>query len=662
MKFLRALSTLALCSAACSDGLPDPVPVQQRVALEAFDSCETLEKYIEDTATLSMRARLTAKKEDEREGNGFGLPIGMAEADSVALNGVPSSGPSAYTTTNVQVKGVDEADFVKNDGTRIFVLSGQRLYLTRSWPAAELSLVGSLDIEGWPREMFLDESNRVVIFSTLHRPNGWVADGDLPCSQVECDAQQGRVTKITVVDVSNMASPRVTRESYLPGVYVSARRIGGSVRIVLTEPFRWPPGVRWTIDDGDGLYEDMALRQGVWDSLMDRNEELIRSANLSDWRPPAQRRMSDGSLVGFPLQCEEFTRPNGPTELGLTTVATLQLDDEGPPSTLRVVADVDEIYASHQSLYVANLHWWWSLRSGQQTYTYLHKFDISQPDRAIHVGSGAVEGRIVDQFSMDEHEGYLRIATTLQTREADGPAGTLRIANRVSVLVERDGALQEVGRTEDLAPGEAIFSARFLGTRGFVVTSTIRMDPLFTFDLSNPAAPRRVGELHVPGFSSYLHPVEDRYLLAMGRDGQGNLKLSLYDVGDFANPAELQTLALGRWGFSEAQDDHRAFNYFPERQLLAVPFWGCPLDHYTCSPRSSLRVLRVEAAQGTLTALGDVDMDDLNGGQSWRWDWSPVARRSVMADDFVYAIGDGGIRVARSDALSSPLKTLAFPR
>src|SRR5262249_1906997 len=158
---------------------------------------------------------------------------------------------------------------------------------------------------------------------------------------------------------------------------------------------------------------------------------------------------------------------------------------------------------------------------------------------APYLGSGTVDGIVRDQYSMDEFTGALRVATHLTTRVADGtPWGTLQGANRISVLTLSGGALHVVGKTDDYGAGEQTFGTRFLKTRGFVITAK-QVDPLFTFDLGDPAHPTKVGELQMPGFISYLHPIDDTHLLGIGREinftpaGETALvKIALLDVTD----------------------------------------------------------------------------------------------------------------------------------
>ncbi|HYO55600.1 beta-propeller domain-containing protein, partial [Archangium sp.] len=597
-------------------------------------------------------------------------------------NGAGSPPPRDHTGTNNQVDGVDEADFVKNDGTRIFVLSGQKLYAHRSWPAESLRAESSLKLEGWPRQMFL-HGDKVVVFSELYEPlPGSSGDKGGPAADcafmAPCGGYSGTAfTKVTTVDVSDLAVPRVTGELYLAGGYHDARLAGHSARLVMRDAFRWPSGIRWWPDYSRGLWDDQARLEKEIDKLMEQNEQLIRSRSLSEWLPEGRRKRPDGTVETLGYDCRDFHKTNAPTRPGLVTVASLDLDAQvfQPPSRVSLLTEPGEVYATGSALYLATRHWWWWPEAGQTDHTYVHKLDLSQPHRASYVASATVQGYLLDQFSMDEYEGVLRVATTITSRvaESGNEWGRTETTNRVSTFGDVDGQLKLLGQSEDLAKGERIFSARFLGPKGYVVTFR-QVDPLFTFDLSDPAHPRKVGELKVPGFSTYIHPVGNTHLLTVGVHVPENnnnwraraLKLSLFDVTDPANPREAFTQLVGTaYGWSESLYEHKAFNYFAAKGLVAIPFTDWTQQYYGDywgGFVSDLRVFRVDPATG-FTPVGAISMKDVYQTISynqWSYRYTPHVRRSVMADDYVYAISDAGVRVAHVSNLSQPLATSRF--
>lgn len=741
------------------DNTKPPPAVQRAFALRSFDSCEQLEKHIEAAAIRQMRLAVDgAGAYAMRGGMEFANDAVLAPtaAQAGADSGSKASAPTASTATNNQVAGVDEPDFVKNDGKRIFMLSGSKLHALKSWPPQDLARQGELEIEGRPTEMALHgDKNLIVVFSTVDQAVAQKTGDDdaslapkggmmMPCYAM--DAVGGgpfrcgfvpTATKISVVDVSNLTKLRLVREIYLPGNYAHARSIGASVRVVLRDDVRWPEkvafypnveypqigypekyyavpassgeggstaskdgGVAVARDAGAPVPAGMTYEQYLRnvqevaqaeyerrlkvarEALKVENEKLIYAATLADWLPEGKVRFADGTIGELGYDCKDFAAADVSVRLGLASVITLNLDKPDAITRTTVVGEVDQIYASTESLYLANQHWWWTPELGQKSHTYLHKFDIRQADRARYVASGGVDGTILNQFSMDEHEGFLRVATTVNENAPDPEMPWRTVTtNHVSVLgVAKDGALEVVGETADLAKGETIQSARFFGKRGFLVTFR-QVDPLFTLDLSQPTQPRVVGELKVPGFSSYIHPLGSDHLLTIGTylpesgRGERRVQLAIFDVSDMANPRQTFLQLVGSSNASSAaQWDHKAFNFFPEQGLLAVPYtdynaWvgGADAASYWGGFVSELRVYHVDKDKG-FTPQGAVSLNDVyraQGRYDWQWYYNPEVRRSVMASDdantFVYAISDAGVRVAQLGALATPLATALLP-
>jgi hypothetical protein len=680
-----------LLGAACDTSTPyHPPAVANRAALQAFSgqtACGDLEQYIEDTAVLQMRTQLEAYR-DGVPGWGWWGGWAFGAVDSVggpvpaaAGAAAPSrQAPTDYTTTNTQVAGVDEADLVKNDGTRIFVLAGQTLHAVKSWPAAETALQGTLTIEGYPREMFLDGTDRAVVFSSIYRWYPMSQARGAMCIDMGCGYWNSNTVKVTVIDVSDLGAMKVVREYDLPGSYNSARKVGASVRLVLSDGFNYPAGVSWYPDFTNASWLDLAFRRQAFDRTIAANETLIRAQALADWLPAATVK-AGGQATEVPVTCTDFSKVNAPTRLGMVSVVTIDLA-QASLARNTILSEPGEIYASQKNLYVATRHWWWWPAPGQTDTTYLHKFDISDPAAAHYVASGSVEGYIVDQFSMDEAaSGEFRVVTTTARRVPDlqNPSfwwGRTELSNRLTVLGENAGALVVVGQSEELAKGERVTASRIIGDQGFVVTFR-QVDPLFTFDLSDPAHPRKMGELTVPGFSTYLHPLDATHLLAIGTyvppsstqwDAR-RIQLAVYDVSDLSNPRQTFTQQVGSASsWSEALYEHKAFNYFAARKLLAIPFsdWSYDTVGNFWWDRfiSDLRVYGVDAATGFTYrgALAIGDLYPVSAGANWVYYWMPMVRRSVMADQFVYAIGDSGLRVADVANLAAPLASVSFVR
>ena len=688
---MRPFVVVAIVFAACGQGRPEkPAAIQSSVALQKAASCEDLSRVVQDTAVRQMRSQLDQAKNWTLVY--WGAPAAAGGAPAPAAPGAPAS----YSTTNTQVAGVDESDFVKNDGTRIFALSGQTLFAAKSWPPQDLAVAGKLDLEGWPSSMFLDKDQLVIFSSIWTVPTG---GGMGAAARPACLMGGGgcfwgwSTTKITVVDVSVLAAPAVKSEVYLPGYATGSRRVGSSVRLVLSDGVRWPEALKWWPDYDPSLYQDKSRLVAAISALEDSNEAIIRGTPIEKWFPVGQRKLQGGATVEVGYQCGDFFVSNAPERLGLVTIATLDLAHlDAGVSRKSIVGEAGVIYANEKRLYLASEHWWWWALSGQRDYTYVHAFDLSDPLRAAYLGSGGVEGHAADSFALDEKDGYLRIATsTIQYQEDAATPHLFHFVagSRLSVLApSASGALTLVGEIPSLVDGERLTAMRFVGDKGFAVTFR-NVDPLVTLDLADPLHPKKVAELTLPGFSTYLQPIDATHLLAIGEDlpldGSGHadwnrraVTLSIFDVGDLAHPARTAQALVGTaWAYSEAMWDHHAFNWYrPDAAkpgLLAIPFsdWlpPAPGRSWWSDFVSDVRVFSVDPA-GSIQPLGALGMGDVylqQGSGNFTWQYRPWVRRSVLATDagganFLYAVSDAGVRAAALSSLSTPLATALFPR
>lgn len=642
----------------------DGYGVQNRVKLSRFGSCGEVTKTIQQMALAQANTLLDedyAYNKQYRHGYGIAdAGVAMPSADAGSSSPPPKKDePAATTTTNTQVEDVDEPDFVKNDGTRAFVLSGSNLYVTETWPPSAMKLLAKLPLTGSPTQMFLD-GQRIVVFS------GATVKGRFGA------------TRLTVVDVKDLKSPKVVSTWTLPGGYKSARRVGSVVRLVTQSSIPMPSGVRTSLYGLWGM-SDAEMDQAYEDQRKE-NERLIKEAPLSDWLPHGEVVLADGSKVEMGYACTDIYGPNAPVDLGVVSVVSFDLDKpKQAPKSTTVLGKADAIYANKTSMVLAAAHYFGTRAPGEIDHTYLHKFDIRKKDEATYVASGGVDGKLINQFALDEHKGYLRVATTWTGMQQGGETwwNPTTTGNRVTVLMEKSGRLEEVGRTGDVAKGERIYSVRFQGDRGFVVTFR-QVDPLYTLDLSNPKNPKVVGELKVPGFSTYMHPLDENHLLTIGAEWGSTswsrgVKLTVFDVSDFKNPKEKFTTKLGSSSSqSEATTTHLAFNYFAQQKLLAIPFMDYPYYYgsggdYWSQFVNEIRIFRVDLTKGFILE-GSLDLKDVTKGTGQKYygyGAFPGVRRSIMSvsktgEEYVYAISKDAMRVADIKKLESPLSTVLF--
>ena len=492
---------------------------------------------------------------------------GIAE-ESASVEGVDYSG------TNVQEAGVDEADIVKTDGRRIFTLSSGQLVVV---DASGRTRTGTVTVaEGWGRELFIDGDSLLVIT----RSTG--------------DAPDGSETVIQRIDVSG-GSPEIVETLNVQGSYISARSVGGTARVIL----RYDP--QWNFPF---VYPES---EAGADAAREANRAAVLNSTLDDWLPHYALDAADSSTGPRLTSCDDVHAPSVFSGFGMTTVVSVPIDGDFDPSeSTAVMAPGDTVYASLDSLYVATTRWVESEAfddeaawedAWRQRRTSLHRFDISG-DEADYESSGAVLGVIHNQFSLSEHSGHLRVVTTVGDPWGD------ESESHVRVLSTDGDVLVEVGSVGDIGRGEQVQSVRFVGDIGYVVTFR-QIDPFYTVDLSDPADPTIVGELKIPGFSSYLHPISDTLVLGVGPDADEDgrvtgAKISLFDVSDLTAPREV-TVWTAPDGWNDVGWDHRAFLWWAPEGLAVIPLRVWEADR-EWSGAVALRV-----AEGAITEAGRIE-------------------------------------------------------
>jgi uncharacterized secreted protein with C-terminal beta-propeller domain len=352
--------------------------------------------------------------------------------------------------------------------------------------------------------------------------------------------------------------------------------------------------------------------------------------------------------------CRRVMRPAIHSGIDVLTVLTIDMA-KGLPAvdSDAVVGGGETVYASKQALFVGLQKWSDELSEDggplPRDHTQLHKFDASEAGATSYRASGRVAGHLLNQFSMSEQAGVLRVATTRFGGSGPGDESE----SSVITLAERDGALIELGRVDGLGRGEQIRGVRFLDDVGYVVTFR-QTDPLYTIDLARPASPRVAGELKIRGYSAYLHPLGDELLLGVGQDAtaegrQLGTQVSLFDVSSLAKPARLHQRTLADGGSSEAEWDHHAFLWWAPTKLAVLP-----LEDWAAGPGGFAGAigLSVERAAG-IGVAGRASHGD--------GDWKPPVRRSLVVGGRLVTISDIGIEqnglsdLAEEDWLAFPV-------
>lgn len=682
LAFLPAIAAATGCSSADEHERRLPSLRERTATLTQAQSCDDLEALLKADAMAKMNAQIDSMAYWYSEDGGW-VNVGGDEFGDGAVGSSGTGGgeespagdgdaPPEHSETNTQVEGVDEADIVKTDGERLYVLQDQQLAVVSAFPAADLSLAGGIAIEGSPVEMFLADG-KVVVFSYVDGTALYQQAG-LPPHDDFCGDYGGyegcgyypSFTKVTVLALDEAKTQAaVEREMYFEGSYTSSRRVDGHVRLVLAGggggglPLSYYPS-------GPDYPESEEEWLDALELLRVQNSMIISGATLEDFVPHHFQR-DGGAVSQLPLSCTGYYVPTaGTTEWGMTEVHSFDLAaPDADPNSTTVFGYADTVYADADSLYLAGRGYRDPYFDYQlfpepisTTYTHLHKFDIgSDPVNAVYVASGTIPGQVHNQFSLDEHDGVLRVATTDQEVSSQ----TWETVNHLFTLGEDAGALAKLGEVTDLAPGETVQSARFVGERGYIVTFR-QVDPLFVIDLADPTTPEVRAELKIPGFSSYMHPLDAGHLLTVGSeatdDGQvTGLAVQIFDVTDATAPALTHKEVIPN-ASSEVAWNHKAFTFY--QGTLAIPASGWSNDY--SSYFSRLEVFDIDAQTG-ITPVGSIDhtpfFSDAPSNDYYCGGWETEVRRSVFIEDAVYSISRGGVVASNVGDLST-IASLAF--
>ncbi|MEY4513047.1 MAG: hypothetical protein RLZZ450_5169 [Pseudomonadota bacterium] len=620
-----------------------------------------------------------------------------------ATGGGKASGPTGASDTNKQVADVDEADFVKvvENGKHIYLLHGNTLQKLDAWPAAQTKLAGKpLTIEGSPTEMFVTDAGKAVIFSAVYgygtsNPGypgkGPIAiDGACAPGFGGCGGYGGNSLKITVVDVT--ADPKVERELYYEGSYLSSRRYGSGasdvVRTILQALSKYSglyaPDIEW--NDAWGRPYDQADIDSQLAEWEKRTTSSIRKTKLDEWIPSAKQVVS-GKLVAIEPACDSYFVPEaGLSDYGLTHVVTLDLSKpDVPVGGVTIVGASSTVYSSASQLVLAQPDYRWSglgdfgLTNGQQTA--LHVFSLAG-QKTDYKASGWVFGNLPQrnpQFGIDvAGDGTVRVATTGMVR--DNPKAEpnsedfwkQHTESYVTTARVTGTKLEQVGKSPALGKlNETVQSARFVGDRAYVVTFR-QTDPLYVLDVANAAAPTVLGEISIPGFGEYMHPLDDKHLITFGQSGQGGVQLQLFDVTDPKKLPLPKTLSFGSGSSSELSYSHKALTVF--EGVLALPVYNYQYQPNRTSYQSVLELVKVDANAG-FTKLASIDHSRLyaNNGfgvqcgscdamscYEYSCGYQPELRRGhfVKGDGktYVYSFSYAGVLV---NDLSAPAKAVA---
>ena len=723
---------LVLLLSACdraNNGDPEVQPVipvkpvaNQQLRLRPASNCDDLKTYIADSLVKQYASI-------PRYINYFYCPTPVSGGGGADANLTPapapeagsgsstsnSSAPDDVSDTNNQEAGVNEPDIIKADSAgNIYLVSGRHFIVAKGYPPTEMNELARIDLGGRGLNLFLDRENQRVIVMARNDVPYYITDALPPdaggTSPVIYPGPEHDYTVALFYDVSTPSQPQLLRQLRLQGYYREGRGINNRVHLVSNHYLR--PTNLFTDEQFVQAYQDFnnAVYQARCNNpdndvehdpvvvetqgrLTNIINTIVSATNPEDYLPKAQE-LIDGSAVDIPyLVCSDINFPEINMSLGLQIITSVDSNGSNLDATA-IVNNSYITYASENYLYLAETsrNWWSRLEDGSwpTSQTAIYKFAISG-DAPQYVSTGRVDGYVNNQFSFSEFNGDLRVATTQDDIvETGSNIWQQMLSNNVFVLSEdtASGELNIVGAVREFAQGESIRSTRFYDSKGYVVTFR-NVDPLFTFDLSNPANPSLEGELIIPGFSTYIHKYDENHLLTIGRAGGeggigvGNgLQLQLIDVSDLQHPEVVHSFEpdMGNsWSWSSAQYDHKAFTFYKPANLLAIPIQVYPwasADYF-----SGVVAYNVNLDTG-FQEIGRVDHKDLayqyycapdSGlapayvpfcGDGMYMEWASPRRSLVMTgnnDVYLYTMSDVGLKASSINNLSNTLGQLIFP-
>ncbi len=600
--------------------------------IEAITASEGLWVKSETTHTIDIENRLSALHTFESESSMLAYIRNMLQMQSYAPNiildtpsvAADSDGESVYsgsddtisntindaTTTNLQEAGVDEGDILKHNGVylfsadnsngRIVVSSFKKLIAQDYEPLTQINMDGKNVIA-----MYLQESRLAVLSNTAYYYINTVTE---ETSRTSVPYDPNQYFTLEIFDISDIHNIVKVTTHEIEGNYKTSRLIEG--RLFLVSQFM--PAIEYDYPKVyvDTICSDIYPTEGIactTNSDGDKEPLISVSRAVSDgcnydveaWKTHNcyQYQYDDKGAWKYdydnPIVGSEHLIPSIKTEgqsrtlvtpatlyapnkldqrASVTTISSFSMQEGAYRESLSFLGNTDNYYASATALYLASseypMFFDYTHAKEQQM---IYKFALGSS--IAYEGRGFVEGWMLNQFSMSEKDGYLRVATTVgQSWWNRQTNNTVYILKDVNETLQIEGMLSGLGKE-----GETIHAVRFMGDRGFVVTFE-QTDPLYTLDLSDPENPKKIGELSIPGFSRYLHVVDANRLLSIGRNAdvsgrQQELQVQLFDISDFANPRLVDKVQIGnKESYSEAEYNHKAFAYRASDLMFGLPY------------------------------------------------------------------------------------------
>ena len=484
-----------------------------------------------------------------------------------------------YSETNTQVKGVDEADIVKTDGKNIYYVvkeyNGYGIAIINVNTNEKVNKIEYDNNEIYPSEIFLYK-DKLIVIGNKYQNNKTVIEETETTSKRYLELADvayigNSMTTIVVYDVSDVLNIKEIRKVEIEGSYISSRMIEENIYVISSKD----------------------LYQYYYGSL--REDEL-------------QSRYLD-TAISDDLICKDykdiyyFPESEESNYLNIASFNVNNLEDANVKTFLGAGSDV---YCSENNLYITKTNWNYKMIEDSTAETSIYKISLNGTKLVLEAET-KIPGMIINQFSLDEYNGNLRIAVTKYNNNSSEDT-----SNNLYIL---DSKLSVIGSIENMAEGEKIYSVRFMGNKGYIVTFK-QVDPLFVINLSNPINPSVVGELKIPGYSSYLHPYDENHIIGIGYNTtetsygstvNDGIKLSMFDVSNPTNPVEMFNTVIGdKHTNTSATYDHKAVMFSKEKNIIAIP-----IVQYNRKYESKAVIYNIDFENG-FNQLGEIEEESDN--------------------------------------------------
>ena len=550
--------------------------------LPRFESMKQLRKVLSENQKIARGYNGEIQKEDIATFDAASTKSSSVTTDTAVSENLSSLD---YSKTNTQVENVDEADIVKTDGTYIYYITNNVVYIIK---ADTLDLITFLKYDDnqtarfSPYQLYINE-NKMIVLGNYYEYTENISRAEDSIAYDYVSIRNKNIAKAIVYDITDRNNPEIIREVGLDGNYINSRMVGDNIYFISRKYF--------------SFYSDEL-----------KDEEILPVTYDSS-------KSNEYSSISY----KDIAYFSGTQNYDYMLVCGFNVNNKEEAKVESFFGASDDVYASEKSLYITQIsygeHY---IYNGCKTIIY--KFDLDSSNIKL-VAKGEVEGYINNQFSMDEYDGFLRIATTIENYDEpiseieDETTVTVNIGERKTknALFILNEDLKEVGKIDDLAPDEQIYSVRFMGKIGYIVTFK-EIDPLFVIDLSNPENPVIKGELKIPGYSSYLHPYDENHIIGIGHNTKKtssggitntNMKISMFDVSDLENPKEIFSEDIGgSYAYSELEHNHKVLFYSKAKNLIGFPVTLRELQYR--DDKNGFIIFKIDLENGKFEKYGEI--------------------------------------------------------